>query len=131
MATGLACLIMGLLANFGYVSLSVPVLIGLTAALSCALTAALWRPMKALQNRGGQHQGPNVHSDLVGQTLKLDMPLTPTSPGTARFGGVDFEVVLDPGANVSEVPAGQTVEVVAVEVGRFVVTPEKGDTTHA
>ena len=68
-------------------------LIGVWGISSAAITALLWKPMKALQNKTYKS---DTSSDIIGKNLKITSPTTKTVEGKVRFSGVDWNAKADP-----------------------------------
>jgi len=86
-----------------------------------AASAALWKPLRALQERGGEDTRPQ--SDLQGLEFRIEQPLRRGRPGSYRYSGIDWKLELDDRCGEDEIPAGSKVRVVSVAVGRFRVCP--------
>ncbi len=84
-------------------------------------TALLWKPFRALQDSGGQTA--RSQSDFVGLEFRLEQPLKRGQPGSYRYSGIEWKLEIDDACGVEEIPSGNRVRVVAVEVGRFRVCP--------
>lgn len=78
--------------------------------------AALWRPLKKLQDRSVPRRQQS--SDLIGYEFLLEQDVTASSPGLHRYSGVDWRVEPDAGAG-GGLSAGQRVEVTSVDAGLF------------
>lgn len=97
--------------------------VGLASTAICAgiVTAALWKPLKKMQD--GAIPEKDNSSDLVGHEFVLDQDITLTTPGKTRYSGIEWKVEIYKDAGVDKIPAGQSVEVCSVEVGKFRVKP--------
>jgi hypothetical protein len=65
----------------------------------------------------------DVSSDFTGLEFVLEQDITTLAPGSKRYSGVEWKVEIDKDAGVDNIPAGQRVVVVSVEVGLFRVKP--------
>ncbi|KKA43877.1 activity regulator of membrane protease YbbK [Salinivibrio sp. ML198] len=121
LATGVAAILVGLLAMVGVVPETVTALFSSTGIGAGLLTAMLWRPLKQLQ-RGGRRPD-NRHSDFIGLILTLSEPLSREQPSTIKYSGVTWQLRLSSAAGDCTLLAGEQVKVVGVDVGRFTVEP--------
>lgn len=85
------------------------------AVIDTVLTAALWRPLRNMQK---ESQTTPVKHDFVGLELTLETDASPSTPGTIRYSGVNWEVRAS-----RVIEAGSRVRVTAVDVGVFTVEP--------
>ncbi|MDJ0832768.1 MAG: NfeD family protein [Gammaproteobacteria bacterium] len=81
----------------------------------------LWKPFKKLQSRTAADQKPQ--SDFVGLKFRLDKPVSTSAPGSYRYSGVDWKVMIDPGSDLESIETGTEVEVISLDVGVLRVKP--------
>jgi membrane protein implicated in regulation of membrane protease activity len=89
--------------------------LSMVAVLSVTFAVLLWKPLKKMQNSGGN---TTVTGDFIGHSFVLERDLAVGGHGKHRMSGVDWKVR-------SDVPlkAGTPVQVVKVEVGELTVAP--------
>ncbi len=112
---GLGALISGLLMSAGIIP---ETWIAGTACFGIATgicSAILWKPLMSMQNRAAPKQKPA--SDFVGVEFVLTQDISTTAPGSYRYSGIDWKVEIDSGSDVDSIDKGESVVVVAVEVG--------------
>jgi|SRR5688572_25224749 len=110
---GLACILAGISMAIGILPQTLVVAFGSVAAFSLALAFTLWKPLKKMQDSGGNK---DVKGDFIGHSFTLASPVSSTQTSLHRMSGVDWKV--KSGVPIS---AGTTVEVVKVEVGEITV----------
>jgi len=116
---GLGALIAGGLMNAGLIP---ETWIAGTACFGIATgvcSAALWKPLKNMQNRAAPPQKPT--SDFVGIKFVLMDDISITAPGAYRYSGIDWKVDLDGSSDQDTLAKGTRVTVVTVDVGRLSV----------
>jgi membrane protein implicated in regulation of membrane protease activity len=84
--------------------------IGILTALSAIF---LWRPMKSMQNKV---ESKKVTNDLVGHSFMLDETVSMSDNPVYRYSGIDWNL-----SSEKEVLAGTLVEVIDVQVGKFII----------
>lgn len=84
-----------------------------TGIFSGVLAVLLWKPLSNMQNKVDNSK---VKSDLVGLTFMLTQPVSPATPGSYRYSGIDWKLV-----SSESLPAGCRVEVTEANVGEFVI----------
>ncbi|MFC7000774.1 NfeD family protein [Pseudobowmanella zhangzhouensis] len=90
------------------------------AVISAVITAALWKPMKNLQNQTDDPAKP--HSDFVGVEFDLTSELSSKQVSSYKYSGILWAVRA--GVPIPEtLPSGTKVRVVSVEVGTLYVAP--------
>jgi len=90
-----------------------------TFALSSVLiSAALWKPLRAIQRNSKPPKKDNS-SDIIGLKFRLDREISTTAPGVTRYSGVEWQVVIDHASVHQTIAAGTTVVVVSVDAGTF------------
>ena len=111
---GLACVVTGVMMWF-IIPQSLAWGIGMVAVLSLLFAVLLWKPLKKMQDSGGNTQ---VKGDFIGHSFILERDIAPGTFGKHRMSGVDWKVR-------SDVPlkAGTPVQVVRVDVGELTVAP--------
>lgn len=93
-------------------------------AISTTLIALLlWKPLKRLQS--GAELGHDRSSDLIGHSFVLSTDIHQNLSGNQKYSGINWRV--EPAAELTEksITAGTRVNVTAVSVGVFFVTPVK------
>ncbi|WP_028021781.1 NfeD family protein [Enterovibrio calviensis] len=121
LALGLSTVTTGVLVWFGVLPATVSGVVAASGIGAGVLTAALWLPMKNSQKTVKREF--NIHSDLIGLNFVLDAELDSSHPGTVRYSGVNWKLVLAPNYHQTTLPIGASVKVVAVDVGKFTVEP--------
>ncbi|WP_407334260.1 NfeD family protein [Enterovibrio sp. 27052020O] len=121
LALGVSTVTTGALVWFGVMPATLTAVIAGSGIGAGVLTVLLWWPMKNMQKTVRREY--NIHSDLMGLNFVLDAQLDATNPATVRYSGVNWKLVLGPKYLNATVPAGASVKVVAVDVGRFTVEP--------
>ena len=96
---------------------------GIASAAICAgiIAILLWKPLKKMQN--AEVPEKDNSSDLIGYEFILEENISPLSPGTTRYSGINWQVEIYKDAGVEEIAAGQRVRVCSVDVGKFYVQP--------
>ncbi len=97
------------------------------AAVACfaisttLITLILWKPLKRLQS--GAELGHDRSSDLIGHSFILSSDIHQNLPGNQKYSGINWRV--QPAEELAEksITAGTRVNVTAVSVGVFFVTP--------
>ncbi len=120
---GLAALVTGGLLYFGSIPPSWIWSLAAFSISSVGVSLLLWKPFKRLERSGHDPKQEQV-SDLIGHCFRLNGDLTPTTPVTTRYSGIEWQVELDTTATEARVPAGTRVAVVRLEPGRFFVRPQ-------
>lgn len=110
---GLACILTGVLMAIGIMPMSLIVAFGSVAVLSLVLAFSLWKPLKRMQDSGGNKE---IKGDFIGHSFVLASPVSPTQSGVHRMSGVNWKVKSN-----ALIAAGTEVEVVKVEVGELTV----------
>jgi len=116
---GLGALAAGLVMNLGVLPetwIAGTACFGIATGIS---SAALWKPMKAMQDRSQPQQKSS--SDIMGLEFVLIEDISITSPGSYRYSGIDWKVEIDSSSNLDDLPKGTRVTVATVEVGRLSV----------
>lgn len=90
-----------------------------TGISSGIIAAILWKPLKKLQ--GDREPGKDNSSDLIGHEFITETDITLGQPGSTHYSGISWKVEIDKTAGVNRIEAGQRVEVISVEVGKFKV----------
>ena len=112
---GLAALATGLMMYLGLLGQDMFSALASLAVLSALFALLLWKPLKNMQARGKPTQ---VQSDLIGYQFNLPEALIPGQSLEYRYSGITWQVQSD-----QPLTAGQRVQVVKAEVGRFDVEP--------
>ena len=112
---GVGCLAAGLIMMTGLIASTLSSALLWSGLLSLVSAAALWKPLKKLQDGG---ERTPVTSDLIGNCFVLDTEITDTSTAEVRYSGVTWKVKSD-----TSLPAGTEVEIVATRVGELTVAP--------
>lgn len=110
---GLAVLTTGALIYFSVILDSTSIIIASITVLTGVYGVALWKPLKKLQER---KQTTKVNSDLTGMSFILQQDISPGSPGTYHYSGIDWTV-----ETTEVITEGTEVEVVDLQVGVMVV----------
>lgn len=110
---GLAVLTTGVLIYFTVVTDSAAVVIGSVAVFTALYSVLLWKPLKNLQNK---RQNNKVSSDLTGMSFILQQDISPGSPGTYHYSGIDWTV-----ETTEVITEGTEVEVIDLQVGVMTV----------
>ena len=118
---GLAALITGGALWFGLIPATWLASIATFALSSAFVSAALWKPLKALQNSRKVPEKDNS-SDFIGLKFRLDDDISITKPGKTRYSGIEWQVEIALDSDVKEIAAGTTVVVVSLDAGKFRVT---------
>lgn len=126
LALGVSAVVTGGLVWLGILPDTLTVVIAGSGIGAGVLTAILWRPLKKSQK--GVRREYNIHSDLIGLHFELDQELDANNPAIVKYSGVNWKLVLGAAHREAVVPAGASVKVIAVDVGRFTVEPVPGDT---
>lgn len=121
LALGVSAVATGVLAWAGLIPATVTTLIAVSGIGAGVLTALLWRPLKKTQIT--KRREFNIHSDLIGLHFELESDLDVSHPATVRYSGVNWKLVLGPQHKSAVLPAGSSVKVIAVDVGKFLVEP--------
>ncbi|WP_120511523.1 NfeD family protein [Photobacterium salinisoli] len=125
LALGVSAILTGTLALVGVVPETMTALVAVSGIGAGVLTLLLWKPLKRSQKAEKPKQ--NISSDFIGLTFRLDAALSHEQPGTVKYSGISWKLVLSSDYNGGPVEKGQQVEVVAVDVGRFTVKPVNHD----
>lgn len=86
------------------------------------LTYFLWTPLKRWQV--SEYRDFNIHSDFIGLTFLLTSQFDTSHPISVRYSDANWKLVLAPDHSNSVVNPGDTVKVISVDIGRFIVIPE-------
>ncbi|MEZ8146989.1 activity regulator of membrane protease YbbK [Enterovibrio norvegicus] len=121
LALGLSTITTGVLVWVGILPATIVGVISGSGIGAGVLTAALWGPMKRIQK--GESREFNVHSDLIGLVFELESPMDAHTPATVKYSGVSWQLVLGPAFKDAQLEAGDSVKVIAVDVGKFTVEP--------
>ncbi|MDO6496676.1 NfeD family protein [Photobacterium sanguinicancri] len=120
LAVGIAAIITGGLAWAGILPETFLSLVSATGIGAGIITALLWKPLKRLQQ--SKVEASNVHSDFMGLTFTLSSTLSAQdTPVYVKHSGIQWQLLLDPASHDQVIPAGSTVKVVSVAVGKFTV----------
>ena len=114
---GLACILAGILMALGVLPQTLVVAFGSVAVLTLVLAFALWKPLKRMQDHGGNKE---IRRDFIGDSFTLASPVSSTQTSLHRMSGVDWKVKSD-----VPISAGTIVEVVKVEVGELTVAAKR------
>lgn len=87
------------------------------------LTCILWTPLKLMQVN--ESRDYNIYNEFIGLKFLLTSKFDETHPVALRYSGVSWLLVLAPGHAKSVVDIGDTVKVIGVEAGQFIVVPDK------
>ncbi|MES2625289.1 MAG: NfeD family protein [Pseudomonadota bacterium] len=113
---GLACIVAGILMYIGILPETLVFAFGSVAILSVIFAFTLWKPLKRMQDSGGNK---DVKGDFIGHSFLLATPISPTQVSLHRMSGVDWKV-----KSAVPIAAGTYVEVIKVEVGELTVAPK-------
>lgn len=120
LAVGVAAVIVGSLAWAGILPETFLSLVSATGISAGLITVLLWKPLKRLQQ--SKVESSNVHSDFMGLTFTLNSALSAQdNPVYVKHSGIQWQLLLDPTSTEQKLPAGSTVKVVSVAVGKFTV----------
>lgn len=120
LAVGIAAIIAGGLAWAGILPETFLSLVSTTGIGAGIITALLWKPLKRLQQN--KVEANNVHSDFMGLTFILSATLSAQdAPVYVKHSGIQWQLLLDPKSHDQVIPAGSTVKVISVAVGKFTV----------
>ena len=86
--------------------------------LTAIIAAALWKPLKNLQNKGG---GPDTSSDMIGQSVQSSSVIT-CNGGKIRYSGIDWNARLDDSCSVDSIDEGQRCLITAVDGNVMIVS---------
>jgi len=111
---GLATLTTGVLIWLGVIDEQWTSITVSIALLSATYSAALWQPLKNLQQAKSEKK---VSSDLTGHQFILDCDISPTYPGTYSYSGIVWKV-----ESSEIIAAGTRVVVTDIQVGVMTVT---------
>src|SRR5687767_13729744 len=100
---GLACIVTGILMAVGLPQTLV-VAFGSVAILSLVFAFSLWKPLKRMQDSGGNK---DIKGEFIGHTFTIATPVSPTQVSLHRMSGVDWKVKSD-----IPISSGTRVEVV-------------------
>lgn len=98
------------------------------AAVACfaistaSVTALLWSPLKRFQS--GAELGNDRSSDIIGHTFTLSSDVSRTAPGVQKYSGINWRVEPSDAVAGDTLPQGTFVQVDAVSVGVFFVSPQ-------
>ena len=112
---GIGCIATSLLLFLGTIPLAVDKALLATSLISVGSAIVLWRFLKQLTS---EINDTRVDEGFVNHEFTLSEPISRTSPGSYRYSSVTWQVL--PYKDVA-LEAGMKVEVVCVEVGRFLV----------
>lgn len=118
---GIGALITGGMIHFEILSQDWQTGISSFGVASAMVTAILWMPFRRLQ--GSEPASKDNTSDLIGLQFRLEESISSRQPGSTRYSGVTWVVELDPASALQSLEAGTMVQVVSVDVARFVVKP--------
>ncbi len=118
---GIGAIISGLLMMAGILNETWEVGMASTAICSALVTAALWKPLKKLQNADVPEKDNS--SDLVGYEFVLQQDISLLKPGTTQYSGIEWKVEIYKDAGVDEISSASRVEVCSIDVGKFRVKP--------
>ncbi len=121
LALGLSTIATGVLAWVGIVPTTIVGVISGSGIGAGVLTAILWGPMKRMQK--GESREFNIHSDLIGLVFELETPMDANTSATVKYSGVSWKLVLGPAFKDVQLNTGDSVKVIAVDVGKFTVEP--------
>ncbi|WP_325895014.1 NfeD family protein [Grimontia sp. NTOU-MAR1] len=121
LALGVSAIITGSLVWVGIFPETLTSVIAGSGIGAGVLTAILWRPLKRSQKSPRPEY--NIHSDFIGLVFELEEPLDADHPVTVKYSGVSWKLVLGSIHRNEIVPAGGSVRVIAVDVGKFMVEP--------
>lgn len=110
---GLAVFSTGVLLYVGLLPEGYASIVLAIAVLTALSGAVLWRPLKRLQEK---KQINKVSSDLTGISFVLEQDISPQSPGSYHYSGIDWQVETN-----EVITAGTEVEVITLEVGVMTV----------
>lgn len=110
---GLAVLTTGMLIYFSVLTDSAAVIIGSVTVFTALYGVLLWKPLKNLQEK---RQSNKVSSDLTGMSFILQQDISPGSPGTYHYSGIDWTV-----KTTEVITEGTEVEVIDLQVGVMTV----------
>ena len=110
---GLAAVITGGLLYIGALPDSMLSALSSTGVFTALLAIFLWGPMKSMQNKV---ESKKVTNDLVGHSFILNEAVSMSDSPVYRYSGIDWHL-----SSGKEVPAGTLVEVIDVEVGKFII----------
>ena len=91
---------------------------------SLFISALLWKPFKALQNKKAIPEKDNS-SDIIGHEFRLEQDISITLPGKVMYSGIQWQVILHKSTDVQTIPSGSLVSVASVDAGKFYVVPVK------
>lgn len=106
---GLATLTTGALIYFGVLTDSTSIIIATITVFTGLYGVVLWKPLKQLQEK---RQSSKVNSDLTGMSFILQQDISPGSPGTYHYSGIDWTV-----ETTEVITEGTEVEVIDLQVG--------------
>lgn len=110
---GLACIVTGIMMQL-LIPQTMAWGLGMVAVLSVTFAAALWSPLKKMQNSSAGNIA--VKNDLIGHSFILERDIAPGGHGKHRMSGVDWKVRSD-----APLKAGTQVQVVKVDVGELTI----------
>ena len=110
---GLAAVITGGLLYIGALPDSMLSALSSIGVFTALLAIFLWRPLKSMQNKV---ESKKVTNDLVGHSFILNEAVSMTDSPVHRYSGIDWHLISE-----KEVPAGTLVEVIDVQVGKFII----------
>ena len=115
---GLASLGTGILVSLGFINgwQSEVLSVGLLTAL---ITAALWKPLKSLQNTKDK---TDQSSDMIGLKVPASSEINLTK-GSIRYSGIDWQARLAEDVNIESISDTEQCQIVAVEGNIMLVKP--------
>ena len=106
---GLGMLTSGALIYFSILPDTTTSILVSVAVFTVLYSAVLWQPLKKLQSN---KQIKKVDSDLTGMCFTLQQDISPESPGTYHYSGIDWSVESN-----EVITQGTEVEVIDLQVG--------------
>lgn len=110
---GFAMLTTGALLYFSVLTDSSSVVIAAITVFTGLYGVLLWQPLKKLQEK---RQNRKVNTDLTGMSFILQQDISPDSPGTYHYSGIDWAIETQ-----EVITQGTEVEVVELQVGKMIV----------
>lgn len=123
LALGTSTIITAFFIWLGLLPASLTTVIGFSGVGAGVLTYLLWAPLKRMDHN--KRKEYNIHSDFIGLTFVLSSKFDAKHPASVKYSGVNWRLVLAQSHAKNYLNIGDVVKVVGVDVGQFIVVPEK------
>lgn len=106
---GISLLFVGMTMSLGWLPATWVAALWSNALLTAVLALALWKPLRAMQNKTGSK---HIHNDFAEQTFVLNAPVDINGHTMHRYSGVEWKLKSE-----QPISAGAHVAVIKTEVG--------------